>query len=118
MEDTQTILDDLLDFHLDHGDREIQKRVSDKSEALEQECTQIIEKAQSLVVAAASNYRDRQESNTLTLIKEIRRKEKSRMKITTTLTVMSLWKGILPCTGDKQATNANSAPVKPSDGGK
>ena len=40
------------------------------------------------------------------------------MKITTTLTVMSLWKGILHCTGDKQATNANSAPVKPSDGSK
>ena len=60
MEDTQTILDDLFDFHLDHGDREIQKRVSDESEALEQECTQIMEKAQSLVVAAASNYRDRQ----------------------------------------------------------
>ena len=59
MEDTQTILDDLSDFHLDRGDREIQKRVSDQSEALEQECTQIIEKAQSLV-AAASNYRDRQ----------------------------------------------------------
>ena len=60
MEDTQTILDDLPDFHLDHADREIQKRVSDESEALEQECTQIIEKAQSLAVAAASNYRDRQ----------------------------------------------------------
>ena len=27
---------------------------------------------------------------------------------------MSLWKGILHCTGDKQATNANSASVKPS----
>ena len=42
------------------------------------------------------------------------------MKITTTLTVMSLWKGILHCTlsGDKQATNANSAPVKPLDGSK
>ena len=60
MEDTQTILVDLSDFHLDYGDREIQKRVIDESEALEQECTQIIEKAQSLVVAAASNYRDRQ----------------------------------------------------------
>ena len=60
MEDTQTILDDLSDFHLDHGGREIQKRVSDESEALEQECTQIIEKAQCLVVAAASNHRDRQ----------------------------------------------------------
>ena len=30
LEDTQTILDDLSDFHLDHGDREIQKRVSDE----------------------------------------------------------------------------------------
>ena len=59
LEDTQTILDDLSDFHLDHGDREIQKHVSDESEALEQECTHIIGKAQSLV-AAASNYRDRQ----------------------------------------------------------
>ena len=60
MEDTQTILVDLSDFHLGNGDREIQKRVSDELEALEQECTQIIEKAQSLVVAAARNYRDRQ----------------------------------------------------------
>ena len=60
MEDTQTILDDLSDFHLDHGEREVQKRVSDESEALEQEYTQIIEKAYSLVVAAASNYCDRQ----------------------------------------------------------
>ena len=60
MEDTQTILQDLSDFHRDHGDREIQKRVSDESEALEQECTQIIDKAQSLVVAAASNYRNKQ----------------------------------------------------------
>ena len=60
MEDTQNILDDLSDFHFDHGDREIQKRVSDESVALDQECTQIIEKAQSLAVAAASNYRDRQ----------------------------------------------------------
>ena len=60
MEDTQAILQDLSDFHRDHGDREIQKRVSDESEALEQECTQIIEKALSLVVAAASNYRDKQ----------------------------------------------------------
>ena len=40
------------------------------------------------------------------------------MKITTTLTVMRLWKGILHYTEDKQATNANSAPVKPSDGSK
>ena len=39
---------------------ESQKRVSDESEALEQECTQIIEKAQSLVEAATSNYQDRQ----------------------------------------------------------
>ena len=31
---------------------------------------------------------------------------------------MRLWKGILHYTEDKQATNANSAPVKPSDGGK
>ena len=46
------------------------------------------------------------------------RKEKSRLKITTTRTVMILWKGILRCTGDKQATKANSAPAKPSDGSK
>ena len=38
------------------------------------------------------------------------------MTITATLTAMSLWKGILHCTGNKQATNANSEPVKPSEG--
>ena len=109
--------DDLSGLHLVHGDRECQKHVSDESEALKQECTQIIEKAQSLVVAAANNYRDRQgtqqtnpdqRNNTAREnTDEDNRNESIEGKSSLQLS-----------TGNKEATNANSAPVKPSDGSK
>ena len=84
-------------------------------------CTQIIERAQNLFVEAANNYRDRQGTQHTNADQRNNTERENTYKdnhnpnsnesIEANFSLQS-------SSGDKQATNANSGPVKPSDGSK